>query len=206
MIPENTKFKTLYDHYKETLSAIKESNKLRDRLLVFVLALVMLLLFQTISPSESAETISAFLLQKFGITVTTSIVLVGSMVWFGLLFVMVRYFQTVIFTERQYPYLHKLEERLSSDYGNESVFTREGKSYLDKYPRFSNWTYWLYTFIFPLSLLFVTSIKILDEWEMATSVSLSLVFNSVIFLCVAITIILYLGYMHSTLSSGVFRI
>ena len=196
MIQEDIKFQTLYDHYKETLSAIKESNKLRDRLLVFVLPLVMLLLFQTISPSESAEIISAFLLQKFGIITTTSIVLVGSVVWFGLLFVVVRYFQTVIFAERQYPYLHKLEERLSSDYGDENIFTREGKSYLNKYPRFSDWTHWLYTFIFPLSLLSVTSIKILDEWKIATSVSLPLVFNSVIFLCFVITIILYLRYMH----------
>jgi len=118
MILADVKFQTLHDHYKETLAAIKESNKLRDRLMIFLLVVVLVLLFQMIDPNESAATLSAWLSQKLDVTLTNSIGFVSSIVWFSLLAVMVRYFQTVIFAERQYPYLHNIEEKISSDYGD----------------------------------------------------------------------------------------
>jgi len=116
---------------------------------------------------------------------------VVSVVWFGLFALVLRYFQTVVLIERQYQYIHSIEEQISVHYNNKA-FTREGITYLSNYPLFSNWAHILYTTIFPILLFFVVLVKIFGEWRQAESLSLSLFFDIATFLCIVISSLLYL--------------
>ena len=106
-----------------------------------------------------------------------------------------RYFQTVTLIERQYRYIHLLEERISSAFDN-IAFTREGKSYLDNYPRISDWAHILYSTVFPVLLLFVITVKIVAEWLPPVDITAVLIFNSVIFVMIVISTALHLLRIH----------
>lgn len=172
---EDTKFQVLYDHYKDTFSNIRNYLKLRDRLFFSILVVVVFMLFQIFSPKEAGATISQLISSKLGLEGSTNITFVGSVIWFALLGLVVRYFQTVGLIERQYKYIHKVEEEISSGYGEKEIFTREGKSYLADYPLFSKWTWGLYTIAFPILLLVIVSIKLAVEVSQADHASVPLI-------------------------------
>lgn len=186
MPSEDTKFQILYDHYKDTFAHIQDFLKLRDRFFFLILFLVTLMLFQMYSPTESGETISAFVAKQLELKNPLDISFLGSILWFGLLGLIIRYFQTVVHLERQYEYIHKLEEQISPNYDNKA-FTREGKFYLSDYPLFSKWTSILYTIIFPILLIIVVFAKIIGELSHSEHVSILLFFNIAVFLCILIS-------------------
>lgn len=195
MVTDDTKLQVLHDHYKDTFSNIQNHLKLRDRLFIFILFVITLMSFQLVSPKESTEAISQFVAQKFDLKSPIDISFLGSIIWFSLLGLVVRYFQTVVYVERQYNYIHQLEEQISPNYDGKA-FTREGKSYLSNYPLFSNWASVLYAIIFPILLIAVASIKIISEFCSRVGMSLHLLFNIAIFVCIVISSLLYLFLIH----------
>ena len=197
MPSEDTKFQTLYDHYKDTFTHIKDYLKRRDRGIFYVLLVVTLMLFQLISPKNSGEVISRFIVKQLELESPVDASFIDTIIWFSLLVLVVRYFQLVVLLERQYEYIHKLEEAISSNYTDSNeVFTRESKSYLRNYPLISNWTSALYTIVFPIFLLTIIIIKIFGEVASAGAVSTPLVFNIVIFLFTLVSTVLYLFLVH----------
>ena len=122
--------------------------------------------------------------------------LLGTLLWLLLFGFSSRYYQTVIQIERQYDYIHHLEELISKRYPNTRAFTREGKSYLDEYPIFSNWIWLLYTLAFPLIILTCIVIRILGELEVYETLSLSLIPSFVAYLLVGTSTVLYIGKLH----------
>lgn len=195
MLTEDTKFEILHDHYKDTFAHIQNYLKLRDKLFLMLLVVVALMLFQVFSPRESGEAISQFISKQFDLKNPIDISFISSILWFALLSLVVRYFQTVVHIERQYEYIHDLEEQLSKIYENK-VFTREGKFYLSNYPLFSNWTWILYTIIFPVLLLILVLVKIFGELSGLTSFTLLLFINIAISICILISTIFYLLLVH----------
>ena len=135
-ISSDTKFQALHEHYNDTFSNIRESIKLRDRLLILVLLVLALVVLYTFWPADAITAFSQITAQKIGIAVSVDGSFLGSIIWFALLATVVRYTQVVVYIERQYAYIHHLEEELSKNYDSQIVFTREGKSYLNKYPVF----------------------------------------------------------------------
>ena len=121
---DDKKLELLNDHYKDTFVYLKETLRLRDRLFVFILVTITLLLFQLYSPSEAGTTIGAFIAKQLDVQNAVSIAFVGSVIWFALLAFVMRYFQTVIFIEIQYNYIHNVENQLSVHYDHKA-FTRE---------------------------------------------------------------------------------
>jgi len=195
MLSEDTKLQVLHDHYKDSFTNIKDHLKLRDRLFLLILTLVVLMLFQIFSPKESGEVISHFIATKLGLKNPINISFIGSIIWFSMLALVTRYYQTVANLERQYEYIHKLEEQIAPNYYNK-VFTREGMFYLVNYPLFLKWTWILYTIIFPVLLLIVVFVKIIGELSHAESVSLLLWINIAIFLCILLSTLFYLRLVH----------
>jgi hypothetical protein len=195
MPSEETKFQILHDHYKDTFAHIQDFLKLRDRFFFLILIVVTLMLFQIYSPAESGVTISEFVAKQLELKNPIDISFVGSILWFGLLGLVIRYFQTVVHLEKLYEYIHKLEEQISPNYDNKA-FTREGKFYLSDYPLFSKWTSILYTIIFPVLLLIVVFVKIIGEFSHSEHVSFLLFFNIAVFLCILISTIFYLLLVH----------
>lgn len=187
----------LYDHYKDTCSSIGDAIKRRDRLMVYVILVLGFFAFQTVFPTTSDKVVNDFLNFKFGLTLSLDLSIIGNVVWFLLLIFSLRYFQVAVFVERQYVYLHGIEDSLNKELGTQAI-TRESKSYLNKYPLFSDWMWLLYTVGFPLLLLFVGIVKMIYElgelrngrWTM------SLVLDLVAFVLLAVSIILYLSMIH----------
>lgn len=187
----------LYNHYEDTFSNIKESIKLRDKLMIVVLVLLSFFAVCTFWPTDAITTFSSFITQNTGAVLNIGTNFLGSIVWFGLLASIVRYLQVVIYIERQYVYIHKLEDELSKNYSNNVIFTREGKTYLKKYPFFSDWTCFLYTKIFPTILIVIIVSKIISEWIFYKNNPLpNLLFNSIIGICILISLILYIIFMQ----------
>jgi hypothetical protein len=109
-----------------------------------------------------------------------------------------RYYQTVIQIERQYDYIHHLEEIIGSRFTGTRAFTREGKSYLNEYPLFSNWIWLLYTLAFPLIILLCITIRIYGELANCEKLGVALVPSFVSYLLVGTSTILYIGKLHGS--------
>lgn len=73
--------------------------------------------------------------------------------WLLTLLVGLKYCQTALAVERQYPYLHRLEEAIAARLGDPELFCREGKAYLRAYPTVLNWAWFCYVILFPLAAL-----------------------------------------------------
>lgn len=137
-VSSDTRFTALHAHYNDTFANIKESIRLRDKLTALILLVLVFLALYTFWPSDAITAFSEISTQKLGFSVNVDVGFLGSIIWFALLGIVVRYTQVVVYIERQYKYIHKVEEELHEHFGNGIAFTREGKSYLKDYPKFSD--------------------------------------------------------------------
>lgn len=152
----------LHDHYKETFQYIRERETLRDRLFLVLIGLYALLAVQIQYPRRFDGTVQT--INLFGIQVDVNSLPLAALLsatWVFVLAVVLRYCQTTINVERQYGYLHLLEERLSPEFGGD-VYCREGRAYEDQYPLFSDWTWRFYTVILPVVAIISTLVL---AWE-----------------------------------------
>lgn len=153
----------LHDHYKETFQYIRERERLRDWLFLILIGLYALLAIQIQYPRKfdgSVETISLLGLQIDVSSLPLAALL--SATWVFVLAVTLRYCQASITIERQYDYLHKLEDALSPEFGGD-LYRREGREYDDQYPAFSSWAWRFYTLILPALAMLATGVLIYEE-------------------------------------------
>lgn len=192
----NDLLQTIYDHYKDTYSIISEAVRRRDRLMIFVLIALGFFAFESLFPTTSNTAVNDFLNFKFGLTLKLDLSIIGNFVWFLLLIFTIRYLQVAVFIERQYSYIHKIEDKINKEL-KEEIITREGKSYLLDYPLFSNWMCMLYVLVFPLLLFWVATVKIISEFKNAyiTGWPFGLVLDITAFLILVISIVFYL-FIH----------
>lgn len=188
----------LYDHYKDTCGTIADAIRRRERLMLLLIGALGLFAFQTAFPTETNLALSEFLSFKFGFTLSVGLSVVETVIWFIFLILMVRYFQTVALIERRYTYIHQIEVYLNKHLDGEFI-TREGKAYSDEYPLFSRWTTFLYAVVFPVLLLGASIAKITYDWVVALPQcppSVYLILDSIAFVLVAISIVLYMTMIH----------
>ena len=141
----------LHDHYKESFSLIRERERQRDRLFLALIGLFALLVFEVQYPAGFGGALGP--LKVAGAEVDLgSLPLAGllSVSWVLTLAVALRYCQAVMLVERQYGYLHDLEEKVSQELGDDGLYRREGRAYLDDYTLFQDWTWICYVFLFPI--------------------------------------------------------
>lgn len=194
--PSNdTKLTILNDHYKETVASFKQTGKNRDSNFLAILILVGVMALQYVSPTQSQSLLTQIANKKLGIDAALSVNFLGSLVWFSLLYVSVRYFQAVINLEKNYNYTHDLEDQLSEYYDNKA-FTREGKSYLKDYPVFSEWLHIVYRSIFPALLAATITTKIIGELRAKTHSDLPLILDVLIYTVFIVSIVLYTYSLH----------
>ena len=189
------KLQILSGHYTHTFDFLQTHLKKRGRLFAGLLLILAILLFQIYTPSEASSLISSLIEKKLEIKTAINLLYIQSIIWFVLLAVVIKYFQSVVFIERQYAYLHSLEDNLSSEY-NGQAFTREGKSYLSNYPAFLNWASFLYTMLFPAILSVVTTSKIVSEYRQYGYSEVLVWFNILIYFFIMISLGLYLYGIH----------
>ena len=191
MATDDTKLEILHDHYKDSFAHVREYIAVRDRLLFYILIVLTLILLQIFSPQDGGKKLSEFVTSKLGLASQISTAFIVSMIWFGLLALLIKYFQTVTCIEGQYEYIHRLEDELSKQYKGE-IFTREGKTYLKNYPTFSKWTHIIYRLIFPALLVMIVLIKIVGEWQQPGNNGWLLIVDSIMVGSILITVYLYL--------------
>lgn len=196
-VSDNIKFQVLHAHYDDTFANIKESIRLRDKLTLLTLLVLGLVVLCTIWPTSALDAMSQAVSHKYGVVFDLNVSLVTTFLWFALLGVIVRYTQVVIYIERQYAYIHKVEGVLAKYYDDMVSFTREGKSYLEQYPTYSNWTCFLYTNVFPLIVAVIILMKIGYEWMHLYDVSIfAIVLDTLVALSIIVTLVLYKLFMH----------
>lgn len=191
-------FNNLCSHYKDTFEIHLASIKQRDMLFYALLVILALFSLQAVSTDMVNSAISSWTTKQLDISIDKNSNLFGTLLWLLLFGVTSKYYQTVIHIERQYEYIHHLEEIVSSRYAGTRAFTREGKSYLNEYPLFSNWMWMLYTIAFPSIILLCITIRIYGEMENYGKFGLSLTLCFILWLLVTTSTILYLNKIHGS--------
>jgi hypothetical protein len=183
----------IYDHYKDTFTLIKDSEKERNKIFIILCLLITGLYLLAIEPNSLYQVLRD-LVKEYGKTnINFSIAIVQSLLWIVMLFYSMRYFQINSYIERQYNYLHIIEEEI-----NEKIkftFSREGKGYLDKYPMVLNLIYFIYTWVFPVIYMGIVLYKIILEWTSIHNIRV-VMFDSLIAGCIILASFLYILLLH----------
>ncbi len=155
----------LHDHYKETFAHVREREKARDRLFLAVIGLFALLAVEIQYPAEFGGSLGSLGVAGGEIELgTLPLPALLNASWVLTLAIALRYCQAAVGVERQYPYLHMLEDELSPLLGGEDVYRREGRAYLRGYPVFLNVAWFAYVVLFPLVAGVATVALIWSEW------------------------------------------
>lgn len=152
IVTKEARFVSLASHYKDTFEFHIKTIKDRNRLFFYLLIILVFFLVQFKDSSLIQQLCNSLLQKNTGANLQFA-KFTPVLLWFLLMGTSLRYFQINIQIERQYSYIHSLEEELNKHYPNSAAFTREGRSYLSDYPIFSNWLCFLYAWVFPLALL-----------------------------------------------------
>lgn len=116
--------------------------------------------------------------------------LVGT-IWAFTLATTLRYCQVSTSVERQYDYLHTLEDCISQEFGKSGIYEREGRAYLEDYPAFSHWAWINYVYIFPLLAILVTISLVATEWLSLSSGWFYKTLDTLLALTIIVTFFLY---------------
>ncbi len=195
---EEVKFNNLCSHYKETFDIHRVSIKQRDTLFYGLLVILAVFTLQLSSTDIVVSIVNEYVNKSTGVKLGKNIDFISTLLWLFMLGFTTRYYQIVIEIERQYSYLHTLEKHLNSFYPESKIFTREGESYLNKYPLFSNWVWLLYTLLFPTLILFCIIMRIFAQIEELKSIEINQIIDFVCYLIVGTSTILYICRLHES--------
>ena len=187
------RFNALVSHYKDTYDIHQSKLKTRNFLFYLVLILLIVLslyitdqkLLENIIISYLPKEISANDIKyKFNVILTINWVLL-----FGF---SIRYFQLAAEIKKQYSYMKVLEDPLSNEFYDDNSFTREGDFYKKSSSSYyGTWTKYLYTYIFPIFLIIITTTSIIYEYIRDTK---TVVIDTILALLIIINTILYIRY------------
>lgn len=142
------KIEIMYDHYKDTFGIQKETEKIRNKIFVVLCICILLLMMMTIYPDNIYQNIQEFFDIKLGINIKFELKILELFNWFIILYLTIRYYQTNANVEKNYNYIHDLEDKLEKKH--KLTIYREGRNYLDQYPLFLTISYVFYKYIFPI--------------------------------------------------------
>lgn len=183
----------LYDHYKETFSLIKASIKQRDRLFVWLFFVMAVHFLFAASPESILAIIVGVVQNQYNVDISNQMSIIQSFLWVMLLYLTMRYYQSTVYIERQYRYIHSIEADIASVVGVK--FDREGTNHLLNYPKMNDFIDFFYKWFFPLIYAVVILYKIIAEYCISFSPLFSL-FNGVVFCACFLLNILYLVFLH----------
>jgi hypothetical protein len=185
----------LYDHYKDSFAQVREREKQRDRLFLILLGLLALLSVVVLYYARLTDVLSSITVAgaRANLAALPASALLTS-TWVFTLAISLRYCQVSLTVERQYSYVHMLEEKLSETVDDDDLYRREGKSYLDEYPLFSDWAWVSYIYIFPAIVTLTTMGMLATEWAQFPGRWPFKIFDSGVAVAVALTFFLYRGW------------
>lgn len=189
------KTELLYDHYKETVKASTDMQAKRNTLFVYVCIFELLNFLMLLFPQVINSALSTFLLETYKVSVSELLGLLPTGIWLITTYVLVRYFQATIYVERQYSYIEVIETEIAKE-TKLFCFDRESKAYLSNYPKVLDLIHVFYTWMIPLLLQVINTVKIILEWT-TTPNTVTMWVNTIIYVFLLILTILFLVFMHS---------
>ncbi|OQX22742.1 MAG: hypothetical protein BWK80_29575 [Desulfobacteraceae bacterium IS3] len=193
MISEDIKINILIDHYNRQTEINRNERLLRDKLyyaVIFIIAIMFLLIS---NPSQTQGDIIGFINKISDFNFSVSFNVLNSLLWVMLLFFLLQLYRLNISIEKNYEYIHLMEQKIASLVGDNEAFSKEGKFYLTNYPKLLNFSHNFYSYITPLLIFLVSFLKI--SIEIKTSFSWFLLFDIAVFGLVFTVIWLYFRYM-----------
>ena len=178
----------LYDHYKETVRVSTDMQAKRNALFVYVCVFEMLNFLMLLFPQVINAALSAFLQEAYKVSVSELLGLLPTGIWLITTYVLVRYFQTTIYVEVIEAEIAK-ETRLA-------CFDRESTAYLNNYPKVLDLIHIFYTWMIPVLLQVINTVKITLEWKATPSTATTWV-NTLIYVFLLVLTILFLIFMHT---------
>ena len=148
----------LHDHFKETFARLKEVEASRDRLFLWLIGLFAFLSLEISYPSATGGALGKLTIGGGELNLQAlPLPALLTATWVLTLTIGLRYCQKSLWVDRQYPYLHTLEEALSPEIGGGDLYQREGKVYLRGYPPLLNVAWFSYVILFPLIVVIASS-------------------------------------------------
>ena len=155
-----------YDHYKDTFAIQQGNLSDRNKMTLYLLVLLVLLMAFIYDPAMLNNQINRCLTNKVG-SITIELKFLNTGIIFLILWVMIRYYQLVFEVERIYKYLTEIEAKLSED--QKFIINREGVYYLKSYPWFKDFLDFCYVRILPLGIIATAVLRIYTESNWATN-------------------------------------
>lgn len=154
----------LYDHYKDTLNEVKKTEIKRNKLFLIIVVHIFILFLISIRPESMYNVIVELLREQWKLGFYFSINTVQIFIMISMLYCVVRYYQINIYIDKNYPYIQKIEDELANCISKN--FGREGKNYLNNYPKTQNIIYYSYKYIFPTLFIVALVYRLIvnDTW------------------------------------------
>lgn len=189
----------LYDHYKETFSLSKEAQGRRNKSFLVLCILEAFSFLILIRPEKAFKLILDGINLELDSTLQISNTIIQTLLWLLIAYVMIRYIQDVLYVERQYMYLNKLEKEISNNM-TVNIFSREGDHYLHNYPMVLNFIDLFYKMLMPIFFGVINIVRIYKEWKSVKGITIAIIADTV--LCVAILIIIWFYFfeIHSKIT------
>jgi hypothetical protein len=147
------------------LPYIRERERERDRLFLILIALFALLVLEIQYPINFRGAVGT--LTFLGIELNVDALPLPAFLtatWVTLLVITLRYCQTSTNVERQYKYLHTLEDKISAELEDDELYRREGRAYKSEYTPFRWWVRRFYVIVLPVIAIIATGVLIFNEW------------------------------------------
>ncbi|WP_222433411.1 TIR domain-containing protein [Rummeliibacillus suwonensis] len=193
IIENELKFSTLYDHYKETISYLKSDLIKRDRVTLYIFLLLISYFLVELKPLDSVLLANKWVEKKVGFELNINYNILITALLLLLLNFAIKYFQICMNIERQYKYIHTLENSLNTFSGSKLI-TREGYSYLEEYPLLSALIHRIYYFLLPIGIIFAMGIKVFSILK--NGLDFVSIINVLLSLLIILCTILYLLFVY----------
>lgn len=188
-----------YDHYKETLTLCKEAQQKRNKNFIYLCILEAFSFLLLIRPETVFEFFINSINSELNVSLSFSNAVLQTLLWVITTFILIQYCQNVLYVERQYLYINKLEKEISSCMDG-SPFSRESDSYLGKYPLVLNFIDLFYKMLMPVMCFIINLIHISKECRIAEKLTCALICDIVLWGATSVIIWFYFFEIHSKIT------
>lgn len=144
----------LNDHYKDTFTRLRESEQTRDRLFLWLIGLIVLLILEIGYPVAVGGALGKVKFADAEVNLQAlPLAALLNATWILTLLIGLQYCQATVRVNRQYPYLHSLEDTVSPSLGGGDTYQREGRVYLRDYPLLLDVAWFVYSIFFPFAVI-----------------------------------------------------
>lgn len=146
-----------YDHYKETCELQRNNEQKRNKYFIYFTITILILLLTSKYENNLYSYLKEILQFKYGINITIEANIIELFIWLITVYINLMYYQINATIEKNYKYIHNLEQNLS--FNMKKKILRESENYLKIYPLFQNISYYFYKYIYPIIVIFICTFK-----------------------------------------------